>query len=229
MKITKLLPVVALVGAIFMFGCNKTDSVNQAPQKNLKSVVATGNGAPSGPHYNLNIIGVPKGKTADMTGDNGGRIFVSLTGNTKINLAPGTDFQVTDANGTDANGASFTMPTDVTQCWTVWARVLGKPGGKADITTCADSVLVEGDYVAAEITCGNTLSLERVKNAKFVNVSSYLLYVTITADVWVGGVMVLAAGTYDLFDPALAGYFWDYDNNGLKLLQLRFYPTTCVR
>ena len=44
----------------------------------------TGNGAPSGPHYNLNIIGVPKDKTADMTGNNGHRIFVPLLGKTSI-------------------------------------------------------------------------------------------------------------------------------------------------
>jgi hypothetical protein len=28
---------------------------------------------------------------------------------------------------------------------------------------------------------------------------------------------------YNLFDNALYNYFWNYDNNGLKLLQLRFY------
>lgn len=35
-----------------------------------------------------------------------------------------------------------------------------------------------------------------------------------------------ADGTVDripLFDERLQGYFWEYDNNGLKLLQLRFY------
>ena len=40
----------------------------------------TGNGAPSGTHYNLNIIGVPHDKTADMNNNNGGRIFVQLFG-----------------------------------------------------------------------------------------------------------------------------------------------------
>jgi hypothetical protein len=31
-----------------------------------------------------------------------------------------------------------------------------------------------------------------------------------------------------LFDSSLQNYFWSYDNNGLKLLQLRFYqlPST---
>ena len=28
---------------------------------------------------------------------------------------------------------------------------------------------------------------------------------------------------YSLFDEALYDYFWSYDNNGLKLVQLRFY------
>jgi hypothetical protein len=26
--------------------------------------------------------------------------------------------------------------------------------------------------------------------------------------------------------PQLGSYMWDYDNNGLKLMQVRFYPTT---
>lgn len=29
-----------------------------------------------------------------------------------------------------------------------------------------------------------------------------------------------------LFDQSLSGYFWDYDNQGLKLAQLRFYECT---
>jgi len=37
--------------------------------------------------------------------------------------------------------------------------------------------------------------------------------------------VVTACGstTVSLFDPCLQGFFWDYDNNGLKLLQVRFY------
>jgi hypothetical protein len=27
-----------------------------------------------------------------------------------------------------------------------------------------------------------------------------------------------------LFDPCLQDFLWQYDNNGLKLLQIRFYP-----
>jgi hypothetical protein len=42
------------------------------------------NGAPGGSHYNLNIIGVPHDKTADMTGTQGHTIFVALTGKSTI-------------------------------------------------------------------------------------------------------------------------------------------------
>src|SRR6266566_3791238 len=67
----------------------------------------TGNGAPSGSHYSLNIIGVPKGKTATMTGSDRHTIFVALGSNSKngdvlsnIWLTQGP-FQVCDGNGFD--------------------------------------------------------------------------------------------------------------------------------
>jgi hypothetical protein len=65
----------------------------------------TGNGAPSGRHYNLNIIGVDKGKTSDLAGSNRHTIFVWLgkngTVSSKIYLTPGEDFRVCDGNATD--------------------------------------------------------------------------------------------------------------------------------
>lgn len=83
-----------------------------------------GNGAPSGAHYNLNIIGVEKDKNATMTGSNRHTIFVPLkstktgqfskpnfdetgTGvqtaivDSKIWLVPGDTFKVCDGNGFD--------------------------------------------------------------------------------------------------------------------------------
>src|SRR5919109_3427529 len=102
--------------------------------------VPTANGAPTGAHYNLNIIGVPKYKTADMTGDNGHRIFVPLWGSPKIMLTEGPDFLVLDANGTDGE-ASFQLPNpdptnSGTTVYSVFARALGTPGGKSITTTC---------------------------------------------------------------------------------------------
>jgi len=63
--------------------------------------VEKGNGAPSGPHFNLNIIGVPKEKKGDISG-NGNVIFVKLWGaDIKINLVLGDSFAVLDKDGTD--------------------------------------------------------------------------------------------------------------------------------
>lgn len=180
------------------------------------SMLATGNGAPSGAHYNLNIIGVPKEKTADMTGSEGHRIFVKLEGNTKILLSEG-DYQVLDANGTDGT-ASFQLPNpdpdnDGITVYSVYARAVGKPGGGAQITTCAT------DPTTGEEVC-STESYVTVRSKgkpTFENVSKQLLYLYVDLDG--DGV----TERYNLFADALQDYFWSYDNNGLKVLQLRFY------
>ncbi len=180
------------------------------------ALAGNGNGAPSGPHYNLNIIGVPKDKTADMTGDNGHRIFVPLEGKTSIWLKPGTDYQVLDANGTDGNGASFQLPNpdpnnDGITEYSVWARALGTPGGSSTTTTCA--------YLDAELYCSvySMLLVREKGQSKFENVTKQLLYMYV--DLNGDGI----AERYPLFSDALVNYFWSYDNNGLKLAQLRFY------
>ncbi|WP_162056503.1 hypothetical protein [Pontibacter pamirensis] len=33
---------------------------------------------------------------------------------------------------------------------------------------------------------------------------------------------------YPLFSDEMEGYYWDYDNNGLRVLQLRFYEVPTV-
>ena len=91
----------------------------------LPLLAQTGNGAPSGAHYNLNIIGVDKNKTADMTNSDRHTIFVALknSGDTYSNiyLTQG-DFQVCDGNAFDAaydcsgnkiqnQGAVFQLPS----------------------------------------------------------------------------------------------------------------------
>jgi hypothetical protein len=185
----------------------------------LASKDEPGNGAPSGPHYNLNIIGVPKAKIASMNNNSGHRIFVNLEGKSKVWLTEG-DFQVLDANGTDGNGAKFQLPNpdpenDGVTEYSVFIRPLGKVGGKADITTSAyyddDGFLLLKESVLS-------VGLERGKGKQsFENVSKELLYIYVDLDE--DGIVE----RYALFDSALQDYFWDYDNNGLKLAQLRFY------
>lgn len=198
---------VALVVVVLAFRQPSTDFRSKAAQ-------LTGNQAPSGPHYNLNIIGVSKGKSADMT--SGNRIFVSMTGQCKINLSEG-GFSVLDANCTDGQ-AGFQLPNpdpdnDGVTEYSVYARALGTPGGKSTTTTCAT------DPTTSEVVC-STYQMVLVRGtgkSSFSNVSRDLLYVYV--DLNGDGV----PERYNLFSDALKDYFWNYDNNGLKLAQLRFY------
>ena len=209
------------VPAMFFVGCSEEQDIT--PDANLQASIvskSTGNGAPSGSHYSLNIIGVPKDKSASMDGNSGHRIFVNLEGNTKIMLAEGEEFQVLDANGTDGNGASFQLPNpdpdgDGTTEYSVYARALGKPGGSSTMTTCATDPLTLEEVCSTE----SLVSVRSKGKSSFTNVSKDLLY--IYADITDDGID--NPMRYPLFDEALRDYFWSYDNNGLKLLQLRFY------
>ncbi len=215
-----LFTLIAMSAAIALIsGCAKDqqDPVS-SPGAFWPSNPSTGNGAPSGPHYNLNIIGVPKDKTADMTNSDGRTIFVPLDGTTKILLGPG-DYQVLDANGTDGF-AAFQLPNpdsanSGTTAYSVFARALGKLGGTAFSTTCASDSL--GTLYCSTDTAVFVRS--KGKNS-FTNVSKQLLYI-----------YAVINGTptrIPLFDSSLQDYYWGYTNTGLKLLQLRFYqiPTT---
>ncbi len=190
----------------------------------VPNVIATGNGAPSGTHYNLNLIG--KGKTDILPNDanNGHRIFVNLYGRSNIYLQNGTDFAVIDADATDGRGA-FQMPAPNNQYdslgnyigpgnYTVWIRAVGKPGGKGNITTCAiDPLTLE------EVCSTNNVILMRTKGPqKFTDVTRELTTITYY------NATLGKEVTVDIFDSSLYGYLWNYDNNGLKTVQLRFYP-----
>ncbi len=204
----------ALAGAVVMAAMAAILGSNMYRLQTRTATMAA-NGAPSGAHYNLNIIGMPKGKTATMT--SGNRIFVPLTGNCKINLGPGT-FAVLDANCTNDGQASFQLPspdpanTGITS-YSVYARALGKPGGSSSTTTCAT------DPLTGELWCSayTMVQVRSTGKSNFTNVSRELLY--LYADMNADGQLE----RYPLFDQALQDYYWNYDNNGLKVLQLRFY------
>ena len=74
----------------------------------------TGNGAPSGHHFALNIIGVKNVKNVNMDQGTGNVIFVPLgrahrDGHIKFILIEGEDFAVLDKNGTDLMAADFKL------------------------------------------------------------------------------------------------------------------------
>src|SRR5713101_9361475 len=136
----------------------------------------TGNGAPSGSHYNLNIIGVSHDKNPNMNGG-GNVIFVDLgtksgvAVTTKILLSQAADgvFEVLDKNGTDGE-ASFSLPAPGS--YTVWARALGTPGGQAKITTCATDILLTSPGVICSTQ--NEVFVRGTGKSSFRNVTDAL-------------------------------------------------------
>ncbi len=184
-----------------------------------------GNGAPSGAHYNLNIIGVPKNKTADMDGNNGHRIFVELEGRNKIYLQQG-DFKVLDANGTDGR-AEFQLPAPGN--YAIYVRPVGTPGGQSTTTTCATYETTDaltGELISEEVCSMNSVVQIRERSKpRFVNVTRDLTEIEAAFRDTNGDGVIDEADieTVDLFDDLLQDYFWDYDNKGLRVLQMRFY------
>jgi hypothetical protein len=183
-----------------------------------------GNGLPKGYEtlYKMNIIGAPGEKVPGMLDDSGKRIFVNLQGNTKIYLTESADFDIIDANGTDSDGAEFSLPNpdpdqDGITWYSVFIRLRGKPNKSIEFVTTAE--LGGETYVGGALV--RVRETGKGKNS-FENVSKELLYVYVT----IGGV----TKRVPIFSPNLAGatWYWDVTNWGCKIVQVVFVemPTT---
>ena len=218
------LPTIALATAVL--GCaDATTAPSQfgdlfaGPIASHGMTPSASTGFPSGTTlYKFNLLGVPKGKTPTMTGDQGKRIFVPLYGNAKIYLQQGP-FDIIDANGTDADGATFQLPDpqidDTEYTWYgVYIRPKGTPKGKATLTSCkvvdSEELCSTESYVLVRGTGKPTVE----------NVSKELLTVCLDLD------HIVENNPCDvrefLFDDDLAQYLWNVDNMGLKNAEVRF-------
>ena len=130
----------------------------------------------------------------------------------------GDDFAVLDKDGTDGSATLQLMDpypgTTTDAAYRIFVRALGKPGGFMGMTTgFTDENGI--DWYSIE-----SVNLTRTKGAeKFTDKTLELttIYVDMTDDGIDNPVRM------SLFDNALYSYFWDYDNSGLKLLQMRIY------
>jgi hypothetical protein len=140
---------------------------------------------------------------------------------------------------------------DTMSDYSIFVRPLGKPLGWANITTCAEVVDSEFlDYFdkdGVEILndaayFGGVASIEQVgKDVTFrdkgkttyVNVTAELLTIVLKAEVWVDlnedgfqddDELETVYARVPIFSDILQGEYWEYDNYGLKLLSVRFYP-----
>lgn len=178
-------------------------------------VYAGGAGNTGGGCYNLEMI-AQNSKSVSLTGTNGHSLFLAMNTRTKISLQEG-DFNIIDRNGTDGS-ASFSLPnpdptnSGVTK-YSVFMRLVGKPGSAIDMGTCAYDAL--GELFCSE----DTIDMSRIAGtSKFTNVSQQLLY--IYADIDGDGLV----DRVPLFDSRLQDYFWQVDAQGRLHAQLRFCP-----
>jgi hypothetical protein len=231
--------------------------------------------------FKFNIIGVKNPKDAELKDDNGSRIFVDLNDKSAIYLVEsGTgeasdidpeDFAILDANATDADGALLAMPdpdldpynlsdkgeADTMSAYSIYIRSLGKPGGKASITTCAELLdsdfagLLSGQFVRTLNRAGafgGYASVEQVSQtiterpkgkSKWYNVTAELTTIVFMVEVEIGeddngnGVIdpeeseiITEYIRVPIFDDIIGGEYWEYDNDGLKNLQVWIYDNS---
>lgn len=131
--------------------------------------------------------------------------------------------------------------------YSVWVRPLGKPDGVSTITTCAE--LLEsgfenyftnkqlkaihnaggyfGGYASVEQVTSPITLRTNGKNGKvrFTDVTAELLTIVfkVTIEDESTGAEEIVYVRVPVFDPMLQGEYWDYNNDKLKLLQVRFY------
>ncbi len=117
-----------------------------------------GNGAPSGRHETINIIGVNNEKNENYDGGNGSVIFVKRTGTTTFYVHGGDNFDIVDHDGTDGYvgtkeagtagtdgttgtpgipGLIFPYDAGASPTWRVqiWVRLLGPKGSEVNWTS----------------------------------------------------------------------------------------------
>src|SRR6516225_6019006 len=169
----------------------------------------TGNGAPSGPHFDLNIHGTT-GPVDMSTGSNGHDIFVPLT-------TSGTDSSTSeDCDDIQlSSGASFAVVNP--DCWTDVAKYpefqLPPPCGSTTATTCkTDTTLATYCATGAQVV----FLSKKASAGDFTDVTQALLFYCSAS----------SSKLQPIFSPSNYTYFWDYDNSGLKHAQLRFYQTS---
>jgi len=193
--------------------------------------IAMAGDMPNGPHYNLNIIAVPRNSRPDDSNvSQRHTIFAPLDtvkGNVdcRILLTNGGttfDFQVVDGFCLDGD-ASFILPNpdpngDGTAEYQVWIALAGKPGGGSSLTTCKVDTVTNEDVCSTENTFTLTGNRDPGK-PKWVNVTKELLTLCLDTN----ADQVCDTREF-LFKDGNVQYLWQYDNFGNRIAKLRFYP-----
>lgn len=110
-------------------------------------------GSPEGKKvFNFNMVGHPKDSTIPSCDNNGKRIFVESSKQTKVEVyqeTSGYDITCDD----DKGGTNYALSVPVVGTFDVYVRILGKPGGSLNIKAC--------DLTDSEDCLMDTFSIKR--------------------------------------------------------------------
>lgn len=216
------------------------------------------NGAPSGFHYAVNLIGVTNSDQLPDGGEGSGgsAVFIPLTtatgpdsiictddsnnqtwyiedteatyvnskpaGGAKIYFTPTTSgkFEILDRDATDQDGAEIQVPVGDTSegsryiLLDLYVRVLGKPGGCAEIQGWAEDTNQNAWFWSG------TIALDR-KTGKSTFVKATEIFDVHYCDI---SDCINTTQELSVFNNLFEDYFWEILNDGTRLVQLRFFP-----
>lgn len=177
-------------------------------------------------HYSLNLVGVPEDKHELVekisSDDNGESIYIGLNSDdscVKLKRASeGEGFEVNDADGINGK-AKFQLPTSNNTEYHLFVRPLGIPRAESqphDVDLSTDEDIA---------SMGTAILINNNGANKLTDIASKLTTVNVAAEDLNGDDVIdkLDITTYNIFDDALENYFWEYNDEGLKVSQLRFY------
>lgn len=208
----------------------------------------TGSGAPSGPHWNINIIGHPKGgiggdyssghaimiplrnvaRRGDLVCDVDGVRLVDDIAPTwetseptgaKIYFVPGDHFEIMDRDATDSDGARIMVPVD-SATGDIKFDVYMRVLGKPN--QCMNIKAYAYDLEQNLWFLAGTVYVSRnTGKSTFVRANDLFR-------VWFCKVDTTTNNCTDttnlsVFDDVFESYFWNILNDGTRLLQVRLY------
>lgn len=206
----------------------------------------------SGPHFNLNVHGVPDGTNIDkFKNDSNGpsrhSIFIPLNTDDNITIRIGfsqtMNWTVLDCDATGpSHDASIILPAymyldsnsdgveDVAQrvsYYLVYVVGLGKPSDTA-LTIIYPQVAYNASWTAYQFSQDQLTVPAHMKGGKgrtgqpVWQNATNLFFIDVTF--WNGTSYLYYTDTWVFDVPGLEGYWWDLTNTGTRLMQLRFYP-----
>ena len=186
-------------------------------------------------------INLVESTEAGLEADEFAVIDKDATDSGKTDPSPGAILALPDP-GLDPYNTADPGEADTDSAYTIVIRSLGKPEGSAAITTCAElfdsnfAGLLSGKFVSVLNKLGafgGFASVEQVPHSVTMRPKGKSIFTDVTAELLtiVFKVQVqLTDGSYlteyirvPIFDPIIENEYWEYDNDGLKLLQVWFY------